>query len=282
MVENLFNNILVPVDLSAATPSTVEKAVEIAKEYDCSLHLLHVSPVDWLPMTRMSADGVIEEIDRPDRRELVSQMIGLIDYAEELSDGAIKIDYRLQKGKWDQQVIDIVNYNGIDLVLVGQNEKADARRTMPLNPNKIAALTDVPVITLPYGRRFTRLHSILIPVTDFLPIRKLVYGAYIASRNRASLRLLGVAADKGKDRTQHFLKKSYQLVQESTPVYVDMAVTSAHNVAKAIRDLAKEEGTDLVVVNPIKQTKLAGLLFSSPIETIQEYNSSPVLSVNPI
>jgi nucleotide-binding universal stress UspA family protein len=153
---------------------------------------------------------------------------------------------------------------------------------MSLNPDKIAALTDVPVITLPYRRRLTHLHSILIPVTDFLPIRKLIYGAYIASRNKASLQLLGVVADKGKDRTQYFLKKSYQLVHESTPVYVHMAVTGAHNVAKAIRDLAKEEGTDLVVVNPTKQTKLAALLLSSPSETIQKYSASPVLAVNPI
>jgi nucleotide-binding universal stress UspA family protein len=282
MVENLFNNILLPVDLSAATLCTVEKAVDMAKEYDCSLHLLHVSPTDWLPMSRMSADGVIEEIERPDRRKLMSQMIGLVEYAKELSDSAIKIDYSLQRGKWDQQVIDMVNDRGIDLVLVGQNEEAGARRTMSLNPDKIAALTDVPVITLPYRRRLTHLHSILIPVTDFLPIRKLIYGAYIASRNKASLQLLGVVADKGKDRTQYFLKKSYQLVHESTPVYVHMAVTGAHNVAKAIRDLAKEEGTDLVVVNPTKQTKLAALLLSSPSETIQKYSASPVLAVNPI
>ncbi|HXB34312.1 MAG TPA: universal stress protein [Puia sp.] len=157
MVEKLFNNILVPVDLSAATLGVVEKAVDMAMEYGCSLYLLHVSPVNWFPMPRMSADGVIEEIERSNRCELVSQMIGLANHVKELSDGAVKIDYSLQRGKWDQQIIDMVNYGGIDLVLIGQSEGAGGRKTMSLNPDKIAALTDVPVITLPCGRRLTRL-----------------------------------------------------------------------------------------------------------------------------
>jgi hypothetical protein len=93
---------------------------------------------------------------------------------------------------------------------------------------------------------------------------------------------LGVAAGKKKEKTQQFLKKSYQLVHESTPVLVEMAVTGANNLAKAISDLANEKGTDLVLVNPIKQTNLPGLLFLLPNETIRKYSASPVLAVNSI
>lgn len=190
--------------------------------------------------------------------------------------------YSIRKGRWEQQMIDTVKQSRCDLVLIGHDEDRRPDRNMQVDPDRIAAETDIPVISMPYERRLTHIYSILIPVTHFLPIRKLMYGAYIASKNQASLKLLGVETAHSKERTRYFLKKSYELIHESSSVYVGLALTETENVAAAVGMLAREEATDLVLVNPGEETRLPGSLLSPQHKTLSKASSSPVLIINPL
>ncbi len=51
-MQKLFNKVLVPVDFSTQSKKAIERAVEIAKLYHCSIHLLHV--VNISPMTSLA------------------------------------------------------------------------------------------------------------------------------------------------------------------------------------------------------------------------------------
>ena len=282
-MEKLFNKILVPVDFSDTTINTIERAVDIAQQYRCSIHLLHVITIShFVVPVRAENEMALPEEAVDNMSELEFQMNRLISHIRTLSGNAIPADYSIIRGKWNEWIIELVKHNGYDLVLIGQNEKVGTNRKMLLNPDKIAARTDIPVITIPPDRRLSKIYSILIPVTNFLPVRKLMYGVYIAARNRASVKLLGIEAERVKSKIPYFLKKSYQLIHDSSAVYVGMELTDSHNVAEAVNKYALRESADLVIVNPGMQTKMPGFFSSLSGDIIQKHTISPVLTINPI
>lgn len=281
-MENLFNNILVPVDFSPATPYIVNKAVEIARAYSSNIHLLHVSPESWSPAVTTSVDDLIQELKHSAGDDMQAQMIALADHISILSEQEVGVSYSLKRGTWDEQVIETANHNKCDLVLIGRQEGFGSGHKLLFDPDRLATLTDLPVITIPYGRRLTHIYSVLIPVTDFLPLRKLMYGTYIATKNQASVKLLGVETPRSKDKVMHFLKASYELIHDTSRVCVSLAMSNRANVAAALNALAAEEAADLILVNPRVQTEMPKHAFHRHHPTLEATASSPVLVINPL
>jgi nucleotide-binding universal stress UspA family protein len=281
-VEKLFHKILVPVDFSPETLFIVHKAVELAREYSCQIHLLHVSSDQWSPAMKSSVNDLLNELDDSSEDDIHFNMTALADYIKNISNQEIEATFSQKKGKWNQEIIKTVDQVKCDLVLIARQEENRSGKKLEVDIDKIATRTDIPVISIPFGRRLTHIYSVLIPVTDFLPLRKLIYGAYIASSNQASIRLLGVEAPHTRGRIRHFLKTSYELIHENSPVYVSIALTETGNVAAAVDALAREEATDLILVNPKEQTEMPWQTFRHHDKTLAAVSSSPVLIVNPI
>ena len=180
IMQKLFNKILVPVDFSSKSKPVLEKAMRIAVQYNCSIHLLHV--VTAAPFSAVAMAGghiTIPFAMIANKQELEFQLEKLCNYIHLQSGNSIEVEPNLLKGSWNDAVIDFVREKKIDLVLIGQKGRILRKRNMLLNPDVIAEKTDVPVITIPSNRRLTGLYSIVIPITDFLPVRKLLYGITI-------------------------------------------------------------------------------------------------------
>jgi nucleotide-binding universal stress UspA family protein len=279
-MHKLFNKILVPVDFSAKSRTVVSKAINLAKQYDCDIHLLHV--ISTSPFAAIaSAEGhmFIPYNAMSNHEELERQLKKLCDQMRLLSDYNLRIEYSLLKGLWEDTLIDVVKRKKIDLVLIGQTARLKIKRKMLLNPDKIAEATRVPVITIPSNRRMTKLYSILIPVTDFLPVRKLVYGVYIASVYNTTIKLLGIESKETKEMVADNLEKAVQFVREHNNIMVQKETVSSHNIADAVNQYAMREAADLVILNPDSQTKMPGFLSSLFGNIIQKYSAPPVLTV---
>lgn len=278
----LFNKILVPVDFSAKSKKAVEKAIDIAKQYNCSIHLLHVFTLS--PFTAISmADGHMSiPYDISDHQsELEWELDKLSKRVLLLSGNAVKVTTGIVKGTWDEAIIDLVNEKKFDLVLIGQRGGGLRKRKMMLNPDKIAAKTNIPVLTVPTNRRLTRLYSIVIPITDFLPVRKIMYGEYIASRYDTTVKLLGVENKKTKDTVQHFMQQAYRLIKDNSTIKVEQETIQSYNVAEAVYQFAMLQSADLVILNPGGQTKMPGFFSTMLGNIIQKYSAPPVLTINP-
>ena len=281
-MQKLFNKILVPVDFSSRSKIAVEKAAEFAKQYDCNIYLLHVVTTSPFALIAM-AEGHMS-VPYPtlsNYKELNYQLEKLCNHVKVLCNDSIKINYKVIKGTWDDVVIDFVNEHLIDLVLIGQKGRALKRRRMVLNPDKIAERTNIPVVTLPSNRRLTRLYSIIIPVTDFLPVRKLMYHIYIASNYNTTINLLGIENKHTKDRLQYFLKRAYHLIRDNCDVKTELEVKRSENIAEAVNEFAMMQSADLVILNLGTQTKMSGFFSSLWGNIIQKYSAPPILTINP-
>ena len=285
-MQKLFNNILVPVDFSRISKRAFEKAIDFANKYKCNIHLLHV--VTFTPMTAMAmAEGHVfipySIIDN--QKELEFQLENLKCKYENQLENKGSIFTHLQKGLWDESIIDFVLQNKIDLVMIGLQRKRLHKRKSLFNANRIAEKISAPVITVPENKRLVRLISVLIPITDFLPVKKLMYGVYVAQNDNATIRLLGVEDQNDNiqcKKVQHYLKKSFQLIRDNCTVPVEIATTSGRNVAEAINQYTYKNPMDLIIVNPGRQSRMPGLFASFFGNFLQKVSAPPVLTVNPI
>ncbi|MDN3656686.1 universal stress protein [Ferruginibacter paludis] len=281
-MQKLFNKILVPVDFSPRSKAAVEKAVEIAQQYNCQIHLLHVA--NHSPFTTIAlAEGhtMVPAIMVENKVELEAQMKRLIKYIELLATDTVQVFCGIREGSWNESVVEYVYDNHIDLVLIGQNRSALTKRKMFVNPDFIAEKTNIPVITIPSNRRLTKLYSIVIPVTNFLPVRKLMYGVYIGSFYNTTIKLLGVENERVKKQVQYYLAKSLQLITDNCDVRVETEIIVSENVAEAVHEFAMLQSADLVIVNPGTQTKMPGFFSSLLGNILQKYSAPPILAVNP-
>lgn len=281
-MQKLFNKILVPVDFSAKSKKAVEKACDIAKQYECSIHLLHVVPVSpFAAMALTEGPMAIPYSFIENKKEIETALKKMIRQVKLLTNNTVQTDHSILQGTWDEAIIDFATQYNFDLVLIGQKDGM-IKRKMAINPDKIAARADIPVITVPSNRRLTRLYSILIPITDFLPVRKLMYGVYIASNYDTTVKLLGVINEKTKEKVEYYLNKAQQLIKENSPIKVELETIYSQNVAEAVNQFAKIKSADLVIVNPQTQTKMPGFFSSFFGNILQKYSAPPILTVNPV
>lgn len=281
-MQKLFNKILVPVDFSSKSKSALEKAIGIAVQYNCSINLLHV--ISLPPFTAMAMAGgdmTIPFAMIDNKQELEFQLEKLCKYIHFQTDNSIEVEYTLLKGTWNDAVIDFVREKKIDLVLIGLKGRALRKKNMLLNPDIIAEKTNIPVITIPSNRRLIRLYSIVIPITDFLPVRKLMYGIYMALGYDATIKLLGIENTNTRERVYYYLTKANQLIRDNCNVKVEMETMVSQNVAEAVNQFAMLSSADLIIVNPGAQTKMPGFFSSLLGNIIQKYSAPPVLTINP-
>lgn len=280
-MQKLFHRILVPVDFSFRSLKAAEKAVATAADYQCSVTLLHVvdrHPFATVALTEGHMHVPYDLIDN--RQELEFQLAKLVDRSLGKVKSPVSVSTNIVCGQWDDVVIEYVQHNNIDCVMVGQRSRFRRKRHMLLNPDKIADATNIPVITIPVNKKLISLKSIVIPVTDFFPIRKLLYGMYIASHNHATIELLGIEQEQNSEVTEYYLKKSNDwLLQHG--VTAKVTKVQHQNTAAAVTEFANEHETDLLILNPGLQTTMPGWWSSLLGNIIQKYSLPPVMTVNP-
>ncbi len=280
-MQKLFNKILVPVDFSAPSRKAVAKAVQLAGQYQCSITLMHVTGIHAGAGPFYEGEINKKYIDNRKETEFRLKKIaaaGCNNAGVHLND----INTEVQVGSWNDCMTNYINKHKIDLVMVGQKNILSVLSSAKFNADIIASKTNVPVITIPYRKKITRLNTILIPVTDFLPVRKIMYGIYMATASNATLQLLQVKNRKPGDSSEYYLYKSYRLIQENCSIHADMQTVKGDNVAAAITEYMQGKNADLVIVNPGEQTKMPGFFSRLLGRLIQQQTESPVMTLSPL
>jgi len=263
---------LVPVDFSKVSEELVIKSMEIAREYHCSIYLLHVfNEVSFAFGALLQGHNAVPYSVIENRSEVEYKMNKLVNQIHLSAGESINVQYGIIKGEWLSVIEDLVAHHHFDLV-----------RTLLVDPDKLAEITNIPVITIPVNRRLTKLFAIVIPVTDFLPVNKLMYGIYMASLYNTTIKLLGVENEKTKDKVQYYVQKAFQLLCDNCLIKVQTEIILSQNVAEVVYEFAMLESADLVILNPGTETRMPGFFSSMFRNIIQRYTAPPVLTIAPL
>lgn len=251
-MQKLFNNILVPVNTSSPE-KRVEKAVELANIYNCNIHLLSISHSS-------GSNGLAGKIVR---MFSLAKKTGEQKTGEHLQTLSKKFQHQLHKGlkifshseqgNKNEVAIDYILSNKIDLVVDTIDPGYFKKKPSGFDVNLIAGKTSAAVITVPEGRLIHRLYSIVIPVTDSIPLKKLMYGIYMARYYNITFHLLGITHEHDSDynqKVEKYLHRSYRLIRDHCDVPVDMIRRSGTDVIEVAREYSVNNNADLVIVSP--------------------------------
>lgn len=282
-MKKLFNSILIPVDFSAESKRAIEKAVDFARMYKCEINLLHVITPFVFSTKSVTASGMYLQDDCIENETgLGFELDKLCRSVVQSTGGMFTVKWSIAVGSWHKVIHDCILRNKIDLVLIGIEAHSNGKRKLAFDLDKIALIANVPVIAVPSDRRLVRLNSIIIPVTDFFPVRKLLYGVYLAREYNSTIMLLGITNSVKTEKVRHYMVRSSKLLRDNCNLNVQTDYVIGRNVATLVHHYAIQKYADLVILNPGSQTKMPGLFSSLRGDNIQRYSIPPVLVVNPL
>ncbi|WP_318569311.1 universal stress protein [Salinigranum marinum] len=137
----MYETILVPTDRSAGSELAVEHAVDLARRYDATLHL--VSVIDTDVVNHYAGVDAIEGVEGA----LEAQGVDALDAAAARAAAAgVATERHVVEGRPHEAIVDAVAMVGADLVVMGTERKSgEYRRLLGSVTERVVRVADVPV-----------------------------------------------------------------------------------------------------------------------------------------
>jgi len=140
----MYGAVLVPTDGSAGTRGAVDHAIDLAKRYDASLHVLYVVDARIGIARESTPEDVFEELEEQGQRAIddVTSQAKAADL--ETIEGVVA------RGDPHRAILDYVSREDIDLVVMGTHGRTGLDHYLLGSvTEKVVRLSDVPVLTVP-------------------------------------------------------------------------------------------------------------------------------------
>lgn len=260
-MEKLFSRILVPVNFNRNTEMAIQKAIQVANEFNCDVHLLHVqTPLNVIPFLY---DGTVSGTwFQPSVENTTGRLEQLAaDHKSFLNEGLL-MTTEVLRGNWQQMIREVVIVRHIDLVLIPRyHRRFHGALVQLININRLSQQTGCPVLTVTRNFDICQLCNIVVPVTDTVPFRKLVVATYFARKFNGIIHLLGLNRSAGGEiRSSRSMMRSYQLLRDYSSVRVHCSTHDENEGGSGTLAFAKNVQADLIVVNPGKESVGRGFL----------------------
>lgn len=281
-MKSFFNHILVPVLFNSDTPHVIGKAIDAANEFNCDLHLLHVQTgAPYMYFLRKGPGD--SPFFQDNMEELETRMESLVDENRHaLSDGLL-LSGTVMKGSWQLAMKEIIFTTDIDLVIIPNYSGKLAEASMrQIDISNLSLQTQCPVLTVTHDFDVSRLQNIVVPVNDYLPLKKLTAATFLARKFKGMVHLVGhgnSAPTKDKLDTT-WLTKAYQLLTEYTDVKIHCGQEGGTMEDEAL-EYARRVEADLIVVNPGKESQPRGWINRWLGKYIYHESGIPILTISP-
>lgn len=277
-MQKQFTKILVPVCFNADTRWSVMKAVQIANRFSCDIHLLFAEQGvgKMLSMLRMKNSNAEETAMQSawKMKKLVSLVL------PKLNDGLL-LTSTVTKGRWQQTTKEAVIREHADLVIL---PKSFRRFGNPLLRNihidQLARETRCPVMMVTREFNTEHLDNILVPVNDFLPVRKLAVASYLSLAADSHIHLMGGDGGNTGAAENANLMRAYQMLSVHNGLKVHCSMPyQAEGGAESTLAYARNVDADLIVVNSGKESRLSGWWNKLMGKYLYNRSDIPVLTV---
>lgn len=279
-----FTKILVPVNFNRNTHLALQKAVQVANEFSCDIHLLHAQlPVTVIPFLYDGhLSGSLFQAPLNRTQEKLRQLAGT--YAGQLKTG-LQISSSAETGSWQEMTKKTIIAEHIDLVLVPRRgRKIWGALINKININKLAQQTQCPVLTINRQFNIQQLRNILVPVGENLPVRKLSMATYLARKTQGCIHLVssGARNRQSEKKQSRSIIRAYQILSDYTSVNLHVNPEPAEPGMQSTLSTARSMKADLIVVDCGNESRPAGWLKKLTGRNLYKESNIPVLTVAPI
>ena len=270
-----FNNvILVPTDFSEVCENAVAHTLEVAKNINFKVTLLHIINKDtqvYLADNKLSVDSIEQKLK--EQSSSFSKEYG------------IEVNYLIKEGKLFKQVEKAVKEIGANMVVLGTHGKVGFQKITGSYALKVISRTSVPTIVVQKKGLKRPYSNIVFPVTtDTQDRQKVNWAIYIAKTFNATIHIFPKRESESfhKKKIMSVVKQIKTILDKHNVKYVDkVSEEGAGNFAKQVLDYSVINNADLIMT--MVSTERFFHFFDSQDEQII-FNSSqiPVICVNPV
>ncbi len=257
--DKAFKKILVAFDNSESSKQAMQKACDIAEQFNSQITAVFVSG---------ESDKSFEDAKS---------------YLEQFSTAkGIPVEIIERSGKVYDQVIKLEKEEGFQLILIGAHgKKGWSPFWIGSNAFKVVSTSNCPVITIQDYATDTGIKDIVLPLMDSSTTRqKVTYAALLAKACGATVHILGVSKSKSKDAESHV--KAYMRQTERYLMERDIKYTSELNlgtkVPEACVEHSKKVNAGLLMI--MTETESAGYFMDSYSQQLVNTCPVPVMSVH--
>ncbi|QLH81521.1 universal stress protein [Halosimplex pelagicum] len=137
----MYEDILVPTDGSAGASAALEEAIELADQFDATIHSLYVVDLASLG-TEAGAVDMVESFEQMGEEATEAA-------ATRARDAGVAAEGSVATGSPHREILDYVDDHGVDLVVMGTHGRTGLERYLLGSvTEKIVRTADVPVLTV--------------------------------------------------------------------------------------------------------------------------------------
>ncbi|MHA4847362.1 universal stress protein [Flavitalea antarctica] len=274
-----FYNILVPVDFTVKSKWAISKAIDLANNFNCNIHLVHVVSSQLFPYIPIEAGSIFPydmAIDAENARVKLEAMRDT--YRHHICGGG-NIEISLLQGIKSEQLAKYIEQYQMDLVVVGLSKFNLVHRVLSsVSISNLARKTNVPVMAIRSSGLVSHFKKIVLPLTSEIPVRRLQLATMMARSYRSTVYLVSLRKDDNTSET--ILNKALEIVQSLSTIPVQCFMLEGKNLAKSTLEFSKRINADLIMANPLTEFIMPGF-WNRLTRKLLSYDSKiPVITVD--
>jgi nucleotide-binding universal stress UspA family protein len=275
---NRLYNILVPVDFTGKNKWAIAKAIELANNFDCNIHLVNVVHNNIAPLIPVEASVFTPYESRIDRLNSYDQLKELsARYIDQLC-GRGKIEISVLEGNPGTMLAEYIRQNEMDMVVIGLSRFNLVNRILSsVSISKLARKSNVPVLAVRSSGLICHFKKIILPLYDDLAIPRIKLATLLARSFKSTVYM--VTLRKEDNAAEKILSEALEIVQSISTIPVQGIILEGKSLAKSTLDFAKKINADLIMINPLKEFNLPGW-WNKLTKNLLSYQSKiPVITI---
>jgi len=248
-MSNTLCNILVPVDFTTKNKWAITKAIEMANQMNCNIHLVNIVHPTWTS----SFTPYESHVDRMNSYDQLKDLA--VSYSNQLC-GNGKIEISLLEGNPVAKLTEYIRDYDMDMVVMGLSGNLLQRVISSTSINKISRMTNVPVLAVGSKGLVHHFKKIILPLYDEQSLRRIKMATTLARSFKSTIYMITLR--NGNNTPEKILNEGLGMVQRVSKNRVHGMILEGDNLAKSAIDFAKRINGDLIMINPVEEYKLPG------------------------
>ncbi len=277
-----FETILVPVDFSINTEVAIKKACELAIPEGTQIHLLHVVEKNSFNQLPVDAYGTTV----PASTNKVEAEIKLVKLKTRIEDTlyrkAVEV-HTVVSTRVEESIITMAKALLPDVIVIAKNNHHSLLPFLnTVISANIAEETNCPVLTVKPGCADKKIKTVVMPVSDFFPKRKIELLSSLSYITDLNVHLLTILDNN--QQPDNFavsaLLDAMRSIRNKLQCSVQHCIIHASNKAMATLHYAEKINADMLLVNPEAETTITTWMSKKDItDTLKPASHLQVLSV---
>lgn len=282
-MQNKKNTILVPLDFSEIASFALDHAVEVAKQFDNNLALLHV--VEEALVSSFLSFGKNEHLEELAKEAAKARLEKIA--SEIRAKHKIECSTTVKFGKIYKMVIEAVTELNCDSIVMGSHGADGLDQIIGSNASRVISHSTVPVIVVKSAQHINSYKNIIFPLDLTSESRqKVTWAIHIGKVYNSTINIFTAKTGKKEadNKLLSSLKQIEMLLEKEGVKYTEKIIEDAkENFALETINYSEEINADLIMIMTQQEDKdlTEYIIGSYAQQVVNRSRKAPVMCINP-